>query len=1201
MAGRMIRRLLVAALLLAPVPTMAEDTPPPAAQVQPPAAEDAAQSAQDRDWLTGMIEDKLSGDGRQIRVDGFRGAFSSKATFDQLTVSDANGPWLTIRGGTMSWSRAALLTGKVEISELTATEIDIDRRPETPASAVAPAPEAKPFRLLPDLPVSVNIGKLSVGKLALGAPVLGEAVTLTLDGNLSLSGTDAKAKLAMTRLDGTKGSFSFTGGYSEGKRQLSVDLLVDEGQGGLVSKLAKLPGSPALTLAVAGSGPLDAFSSDVVLSTDSQPRVTGKVTLSAAAPAADGTRGQGFAVNLAGDLTPLLPDEYRDFFGTQSKLSATGVSMPDGSFSLSDLTVASQALNVQGRLATLPSGMPDSFSLNVALGSEDTAAAPVLLPVSGPETRVQSANLRLFYDRSRGQGWTLSGVLNGLSRADLALGQVKLAGNGLVSLAEQTDAASGRINFNVTGLAPADPALAEAVGPTLDGSTVFDWTSTHPLNLTNLVLNGRDLALTGAVSIGNLAEGIDIMPDLVLDARDLRHYAALTGRPLAGAIEGTVKGKLTALSGAFDLDASLSGQDLKTGIAESDALLSGRSQIEVSAARDETGLTIRQFSANAHTLSVTAAGVLATGSSDLTAEVALRDLGSLGGRYRGSADLKASILDVDGERRYTLDGTATNLAFGQETADRLLAGNTVVTARAATRDGVTRLTALNLQNPQLSAKAEGTSATAVRLSARLANIGLITPKYSGPVTVEGTLGQQGSNYALDLKAGGPGGLQAVVAGTVAGNLATTDLTIRGKADTALANNFIDPQSVEGTVSFDLKMQGKPGLNALSGRIEAPNASLNVPAASLALQNIRLVATLGGGKVTLDTRAAIKGGGSLTLSGPVTLTAPFQSNLKLVLSQARLRDPELYDTRISGTLGIAGPLAGGAAITGRLSLGTTEIRVPSSLGGTAEIPDISHRGAPVKVTRTLSRAGLLHSGGEGSRGAAVSYRLDVTIDAPNQVYVRGRGLDAELGGSLRLTGTTANIVPVGHFTLVRGRLDVLAKRFTLTDGQVAMQGTLTPWLLFVATANQEDTTITIQLEGEATQPKLTLTSSPELPEDEILARLLFNKGLTNLSALQAAQLASAVATLAGKGGDGIIAKLRKNFGMDDLDVGTDDNGNTSLRAGRYLSKKVYSDVAVDSLGQTELNLNLDINSHVTARGTVGSGGDSSVGLFFQKDY
>ena len=39
-------------------------------------------------------------------------------------------------------------------------------------------------------------------------------------------------------------------------------------------------------------------------------------------------------------------------------------------------------------------------------------------------------------------------------------------------------------------------------------------------------------------------------------------------------------------------------------------------------------------------------------------------------------------------------------------------------------------------------------------------------------------------------------------------------------------------------------------------------------------------------------------------------------------------------------------------------------------------------------------------------------------------VRGRGIDAELGGQIRLTGTARNIIPIGQLELIRGRVDLL---------------------------------------------------------------------------------------------------------------------------------------------------------------------------------
>ncbi|MDO5705076.1 MAG: translocation/assembly module TamB domain-containing protein, partial [Paracoccus sp. (in: a-proteobacteria)] len=149
--------------------------------------------------------------------------------------------------------------------------------------------------------------------------------------------------------------------------------------------------------------------------------------------------------------------------------------------------------------------------------------------------------------------------------------------------------------------------------------------------------------------------------------------------------------------------------------------------------------------------------------------------------------------------------------------------------------------------------------------------------------------------------------------------------------------------------------------------------------------------------------------------------------------------------------------------------------------------------------------------------------------------------------------------------------------------------------------QDDVTTRIIIDGDASDPEITFEASPDMPEEEVLSQLLFGRGLDNITPLQAAQLANAVAVLAGRGGEGIVGNLRNTVGLDDLDLATDDQGNVQVRAGKYLADNVYTDVAVGDDGKTQLNLNLDINQSLRARGTVSSDGQSSIGLFYERDY
>jgi translocation and assembly module TamB len=316
----------------------------------------------------------------------------------------------------------------------------------------------------------------------------------------------------------------------------------------------------------------------------------------------------------------------------------------------------------------------------------------------------------------------------------------------------------------------------------------------------------------------------------------------------------------------------------------------------------------------------------------------------------------------------------------------------------------------------------------------------------------------------------------------------------------------------------------------------------------------------------------------------------------------VRDPALYDTSVDGTVNLTGPIGRALLISGDLRLNKTEIQVPSSgafvLG---DIPNIEHLGATRPVMRTLERAKLTNTAETTTRSGPSTTRLDLKLSAPNQVFVRGRGLDAELGGSLRLTGPTSDIIPQGGFELVRGRLDILNQRFVLDEGRIQMSGSFVPVLRFVASTEANGIVVQIILDGPASSPDISFTSNPELPEDEVLAQLLFGRSLSNMSAFQALELANAVATLAGGGSGGLLTNLRDSFGLDDLDVSQTDDGNTAVRAGKYISENIYTDVVVDSGGKTEINLNLDVTKDITARGSVDTTGNSSLGVFFERDY
>ncbi|WP_347267359.1 translocation/assembly module TamB domain-containing protein [Paracoccus sp. (in: a-proteobacteria)] len=1387
--------------LIAPAPLLAQDG----------AAEISSQVEDDRGFITRFLEENLSDSGRKVEIEGFQGALRSRATFTRLTIADEHGVWITLENGALQWTRSALLAGRIEINELSAERIILPRLPGS-GGRRRPQAEAREFAL-PQLPVAVNINRISVGRVELGEPIIGQAAVLAIEGAMNLADGQGQMTLAIDRVDGPRGHFKLDAGFSNETRVLRLDLTLDEDRNGLFSNIVRLDGRPSVQAEISGEGPLSDFEARIRLATDGQPRVTGTVSVGAAEQG--GQPGTGFRLDLGGDVAALVPAQHRPFFGSQSRLAAEGWRGRDGALVLSSLELATEALKLSGSVATNAQGAPQSAHLTLLLG-EDAGATrlPVLLPLADRTTTVRSGNLRLDFDAAQGAGWVLKGRVGEIRRNDVALSELRLDGRGRVGTTPDLALAEirGWLAFGMDGIEPADPALAEALSDNLNGGLSLAFTPGTALRLWGMNINGEDFTLKGETTVSGLRSGITLAGDITAEHRNLARFSALAGRPLGGSAQARIKGRYAILGNGFDIEAEALGQDLSLGQAQADRMLAGQSRISLSALRDASGIDLRHLTVNAQNLTAQAQGRLDSHSSTLRAEIAMPDLsvadpgmsgafhtearltgatgarelalsgtaqdlaigiaaidGALRGKtaldlavaqqdggfqlqsfqlhnpqlaaegrgnfasgamdaklsfsmpdlaalglgFSGGFTAEAQVLEQDGLRRIALSGrgndlrlgrqdldgaltgttdlrllaeqqgeqitlhefelsnrqmqasargtlgpdgtdltgradiaslaafgrgwrgtlsaegslrdagsgarrleitgSGSGLALGQPRIDPLLAGPTSLSLSALRHDdGSFSVERLRLQNPQLSVSGDGDPAGRLQLDARLHDLGLLLPAFPGPATVQGSIRNAGAHYELDLNATGPGDARATVAGSVAASFASANLEIRGSANAAMANTFLRTRSIEGPIGFDLRLNGRPSLEALSGQVTLTGGRLAEPRLGLAVGNLNARADLAGGRIALDIRGEVEAGGTITVTGPIALTGQRSIDLAVRLADVVLRDPNLYQTRLNGNLTVTGTLGAGPLVAGRIDLGHTELRIPSTgLGGARAIPDITHLNERPPQRQTRAKAGLLEYPSDASRAAGMSAppatppvnpaRFDLLISAPGQIFVRGRGVDAELGGEIRLLGNARQPIPVGRFELIRGRLDLLGRRFDLTEGLIELQGSLIPMLRLVAETERDGVTTRIIVDGEARDPEITFESSPELPQEEVLSQLLFGRGVDRISPLQAAQLASAVATLAGRGGDGIVGRLRAATGLDDLDLTTDSRGRVSLRAGKYLTDNLYTDVQVGGDGTTQLNLNLDVSPTLTARGSVDSGGESTFGLFYERDY
>lgn len=231
-------------------------------------------------------------------------------------------------------------------------------------------------------------------------------------------------------------------------------------------------------------------------------------------------------------------------------------------------------------------------------------------------------------------------------------------------------------------------------------------------------------------------------------------------------------------------------------------------------------------------------------------------------------------------------------------------------------------------------------------------------------------------------------------------------------------------------------------------------------------------------------------------------------------------------------------------------------------------------------------------------------LNVKVKAPREIYVRSRGLDVELSVDMDITGAIDAPLFNGKAEVVRGGYKLAGKTLQFTDGEIKFDGALPDAKLsLLAETQTTDITAKVEISGTVEKPSIELTSIPERPQDEILSVLLFGRSATELSSIEAAQLAGALAQFSGSGvGFDLFSGLRDAFGIGQLSIGFAEDGTAQISGGRYLARNVYLQVFSGAgQDQTGAIIEWEIRKNLSLRSRLQADNDQTFSLKYKKDF
>ncbi|HET9020033.1 MAG TPA: translocation/assembly module TamB domain-containing protein, partial [Acetobacteraceae bacterium] len=531
--------------------------------------------------------------------------------------------------------------------------------------------------------------------------------------------------------------------------------------------------------------------------------------------------------------------------------------------------------------------------------------------------------------------------------------------------------------------------------------------------------------------------------------------------------------------------------------------------------------------------------------------------------------LRQAVIEVAGRLSPTLDLTAALRNLTPEVAQAVmptLKAAGVVNAEArltgttARPTGTARLTASGLH--ATTGAAAGLPPANLTADARLA----------------GTTAEVDARFSA-------GGNRLTLAGTAPIDpQAAMRLRAAGSLDLATLNPILTAQGqrVRGTVTLDATVTGTEAAPRAAGTLRLAGGDVQDFANGAHVTALAALVEADGDTIRLTQFSGRAGKGTLGARGSVGLGGAMPVDLRVTADHAQPLATDLLTATLDADVTLRGEVKGQLAAGGQVRIDSADIRIPDKLPTSIAVLDVRRPGqAPPPPP---------------APGPDIA--LDVTVTAPGQVFVRGRGLFAEVAGRMHVGGTAAQPIPTGVFRLRRGQLNLAGTTLTFTSGDVRFLGSgkLDPALNLVATSTTPTVAATLTVGGYASAPKITLSSVPPLPQDEILAQLLFHQSAGSLSPVQLAAAAAALAQISGVGGGALnpLEGLRERLGLDRLTIGGGQNGTgPSLEAGRYVARGVYlgAKQSADGTG-TQATMQVDLAKGLKLETDVGTGSQTS---------
>jgi translocation and assembly module TamB len=395
--------------------------------------------------------------------------------------------------------------------------------------------------------------------------------------------------------------------------------------------------------------------------------------------------------------------------------------------------------------------------------------------------------------------------------------------------------------------------------------------------------------------------------------------------------------------------------------------------------------------------------------------------------------------------------------------------------------------------------------------------------------------------------------------------------------------------IDGTFKMAVNGSGTIGAPQLSGDITGDKLVVNWLDQGIKLRNGQLQARLTGDQLQLQKLAFDGNQGRAQADGWIRYAAN-EATMQLKLTADKLEVLSRPDRIL--------------VVSGSSTLTRDAKRFQLDGKFRADRANIELAGAD---TPTLSDDVVIVGKGAAPTKAAqgMPLNIDVEADLGNDFNLQGKGLDAQLAGSLRIRVADRRPPRVtGSIRVASGTYAAYGQKLVIDRGVINFTGAYdNPGLNILAVRRgQEGEALSetnveagVEVRGTALAPQAKLVSTPSVSDSDKLAWLVLGHGIDSTQGNDMALLGTAAGALFGGSGQG---KLAKSLGVDELGVGQAAGStsagaatglqNTVVTVGKRISSRAYLSFEQGASTATSLvKIKYKLNPRITLQFQTGT--------------